>query len=78
MHTLITKTFKKYHLFGFTGTPIFSVNASAGGNPNLKTTQQAFGDKLHTYTIVNAIADKNVLPFKIDYVSRSTSKIVEW
>lgn len=69
MHTLITKTFKKYHLFGFTGTPIFSVNASAGGNPNLKTTQQAFGDKLHTYTIVNAIADKNVLPFKIDYVS---------
>ncbi len=32
-------------------------------------TEQAFGDKLHTYTIVDAINDKNVLPFRIDYVS---------
>ena len=52
MHTAITKNFKKYHLFGFTGTPIFAANASTGGNIQLKTTQQAFGDKLHTYTIV--------------------------
>jgi type I restriction enzyme R subunit len=69
MHTAIIKKFKKYHIFGFTGTPIFSSNAGTGGNPNLKTTQQAFGDKLHTYTIVDAITDKNVLPFRIDYVS---------
>jgi type I restriction enzyme R subunit len=69
MHTSITKAFKKYHLFGFTGTPIFAVNSNAGGNPNLKTTEQAFGDKLHTYTIVDAITDKNVLPFRIDYIS---------
>lgn len=69
MHTSIIKHFKKYHLFGFTGTPIFAANASSGGNPNLKTTQQAFGDKLHTYTIVNAINDGNVLPFRIDYVN---------
>ncbi len=69
MHTAITKSFKNYHLFGFTGTPIFAKNASSGGRPDLKTTEQAFGDKLHTYTIVNAIADKNVLPFKVDYVS---------
>ena len=69
MHTAITKTFKNYHLFGFTGTPIFAINASAVGRPNLKTTEQAFGDKLHTYTIVDAIADKNVLPFKVDYIS---------
>jgi type I restriction enzyme R subunit len=69
MHTAITKAFRKYHLFGFTGTPIFSVNASTSGNPNLRTTEQAFGDRLHTYTIVNAIDDKNVLPFRIDYVS---------
>ena len=69
MHAGITKTFKKYHLFGFTGTPIFAVNASSGGRPDLKTTEQAFGDKLHTYTIVDAIADKNVLPFKVDYIS---------
>lgn len=69
MHAAITKAFKNYHLFGFTGTPIFAVNASSGGRPDFKTTEQAFGDKLHTYTIVDAIADKNVLPFKVDYVS---------
>ncbi len=69
MHTAITKAFKRYHLFGFTGTPIFAVNAGTGGKPTLRTTAQAFGDKLHTYTIVDAINDKNVLPFRIDYVN---------
>lgn len=69
MHTAITKGFKRYNLFGFTGTPIFSANAGSGGNPQLKTTEQAFGEKLHTYTIVDAITDKNVLPFRIDYVN---------
>lgn len=69
MHTEITRTFKRYHLFGFTGTPIFADNAGTGGNPKLRTTQQAFGDKLHTYTIVDAINDKNVLPFRIDYIN---------
>ena len=69
MHTAITKAFNNYNLFGFTGTPIFAVNSSSGGRVDLKTTEQAFGDKLHTYTIVNAIADKNVLPFKVDYIS---------
>ena len=69
MHNAITKNFKKYHIFGFTGTPIFAQNASSGGDMRLKTTQQAFGDKLHTYTIVDAINDENVLPFRIDYVN---------
>ncbi len=69
MHTSITKAFKKYHLFGFTGTPIFAVNSSSGGSPAFRTTEQAFGEKLHTYTIVDAINDKNVLPFRIDYVN---------
>ncbi len=69
MHLAITKTFKNYHIFGFTGTPIFAFNASSGGRPELKTTEQAFGEKLHTYTIVDAIADRNVLPFKVDYIS---------
>lgn len=68
MHVDIVKSFKKYFLFGFTGTPIFAVNAGSGKRPNLKTTEQAFGDKLHTYTIVDAINDKNVLPFRVDYV----------
>lgn len=69
MHTQIARAFKKYHLFGFTGTPIFASNAGAGGNPNLRTTEQAFGDRLHTYTIVDAINDRNVLPFRIDYIN---------
>ncbi|WP_457098826.1 type I restriction endonuclease subunit R [Microbacterium sp. P5_E9] len=69
MHTAITKAFRRYNLFGFTGTPIFAANAGSGGSPALRTTEQAFGDKLHTYTIVDAISDKNVLPFRIDYVN---------
>lgn len=66
--------FRNYHIFGFTGTPIFSVNAKSGGNPNLRTTKQAFGDKLHTYTIVDAINDGNVLPFRIDYINTVKQK----
>ena len=68
MHTAIVKNFKKYHLFGFTGTPIFSVNAGRAKNPEFFTTEQTFGDQLHTYTIVDAINDKNVLPFRVDYI----------
>ena len=79
MHKKITKFFKHYYLFGFTGTPIFAENAQKKGNPNFATTPQLFGGSvnqktgkpgspLHTYTIVNAINDENVLPFRIDYV----------
>ena len=68
MHVAITKSFKKYHIFGFTGTPIFAVNAGSGKKLDLMTTEQAFGNQLHTYTIVDAIRDKNVLPFRIDYI----------
>ena len=84
MHESITNTFKKYFLFGFTGTPIFAKNANSGGKAQLKTTVQAFGcyvhgdptncteanhqSAIHTYTIVDAISDKNVLPFRVDYI----------
>ncbi|MFO1473354.1 MAG: DEAD/DEAH box helicase family protein [Lysobacterales bacterium] len=68
MHAEITKSFRRYHLFGFTGTPIFAENAGTGGNPRLRTTEQAFGDRPHTNTI-DAINDKNVLPFRIDYIN---------
>lgn len=70
----VDKYFKNYHIFGFTGTPIFTVNAKSGGNPMLKTTQQAFGDKLHTYTIVDAINDGNVLPFRVDFINTIKEK----
>ena len=74
MHQMIVKNFKNYHLFGFTGTPIFAKNAVNKSNPNFCTTEQAFGDKLHTYTIVDAINDGNVLPFRIDYVNTVKEK----
>lgn len=67
MHTAIVDTFKKYYMFGFTGTPIFPINSGTSRNGKFLTTEQTFGDKLHTYTIVNAINDKNVLPFRVDY-----------
>jgi len=78
MHKAITVKFRRYHLFGFTGTPIFLQNATTHNKQlrgikektNLaKTTEELFGKRLHIYTIINAIGDKNVLPFKIDYIS---------
>jgi len=68
MHTNIIQHFKRYHIFGFTGTPIFAANANSGSNARWKTTEQAFGTKLHTYTILDAINDKNVLPFLVQYI----------
>ena len=68
MHDAIVRSFQKYYMFGFTGTPIFPANAGARTNPKYFTTEQTFGDQLHTYTIVDAINDKNVLPFRVDYI----------
>ena len=69
MHKIIVKNFKNFHMFGFTGTPVFAQNAKNNSNTTFCTTKQAFGEKLHTYTIVDAINDGNVLPFRIDYVN---------
>jgi len=74
MHSKIVKFFKNYFLFGFTGTPIFAENATRRGNPLNATTPQLFGDRLHTYTVVNAINDGNVLPFRIDYINTIKQK----
>ena len=73
MHAAITKKFKKYYIFGFTGTPIFIENMPTGVGL-VKTTEDAFGERLHTYTIVNAISDHNVLPFRVDYVRTMKEK----
>lgn len=76
MHTEITKSFKKYYIFGFTGTPIFAVNTPGHNKfPTMKTTEQVFGRKLHTYSIVDAIKDGNVLPFLIEY--HNTAKLAD-
>ena len=70
MHKLIVKRFNRYHIFGFTGTPIFAENAQHA----LLTTPQLFGDCLHTYTVINAIADENVLPFRVEYIKTVGTK----
>lgn len=75
LHKSVTKSFKKYHLFGFTGTPIYSKNKVKSSSLDVLTTEQVFGRQLHAYTIVDAIHDENVLPFSIDYID--TFKISE-
>lgn len=74
MHAQIVKNFKAYNMFGFTGTPIFSDNVASGVDPRCLTTDACFGDRLHTYTIVDAINDGNVLRFKVDYVKTILAK----
>ena len=69
MHRAITSSFKNYYIFGFTGTPIFADNTPPAGRQLPLTTDQVFGDRLHTYTIVDAINDGNVLPFRIDFIN---------
>ena len=58
----LTRKFKKYYQFGFTGTPIFPTNALGA-----ETTESVFGVKLHSYIITDAIRDEKVLKFKVDY-----------
>lgn len=74
MHAAIVKTFKKYYLFGFTGTPIMPKNTGSLTKSLFLTTDQTFGERLHTYTIVDAINDNNVLPFRVDYVKTMSMK----
>lgn len=73
MHSLIRKSFKRYAMFGFTGTPILAQNAVVEGGVPV-TTERVFGKQLHTYNITNAINDKKVLPFKVDYIKTMEEK----
>lgn len=70
-HKAIKEFFPKAQLFGFTGTPIFDDNATyiqaTGEQARYKTTKDVFQKELHSYTITNAIEDRNVLRFHIDY-----------
>ncbi|CVI64259.1 MULTISPECIES: type I restriction endonuclease subunit R [Agrobacterium] len=70
-HRAIKEFFPNAQLFGFTGTPIFEQNASyqqiEGGQASYRTTADIFQSELHAYTITDAIDDRNVLKFHIDY-----------
>lgn len=70
-HKAIKEFFPNAQLFGFTGTPIFDENSTQsireGEYASSKTTKDIFEKELHAYTITNAIDDKNVLRFHVDY-----------
>ena len=70
MHSNIVNNFKKYLLFGFTGTPIFESDkkTSSEGREIEATTPNIFGERLHEYTVVHAINDGTVLPFQYSHV----------
>lgn len=72
-HKKIKQFFNNAQMFGFTGTPIFEKNSTKKGGLKL-TTNYLFDQCLHQYVIVDAIRDKNVLPFQIDYMGRYTAK----
>jgi type I restriction enzyme, R subunit len=74
----IEEFFPNAQLFGFTGTPIFDDNATqkliTGETKTWQTTESVFGNRLHTYTITNAIEDRNVLRFHVDYYKPEGAK----
>ena len=79
-HKAIKEFFPKAQLFGFTGTPIFEENATytqiTGEQAQYRTTKDVFQKELHAYTITNAIDDRNVLRFHVDYFKPDKSDMV--
>ena len=79
-HKAIKEFFPKAQLFGFTGTPIFEENATytqiTGEQAQYRTTKDVFQKELHAYTIINAIDDRNVLRFHVDYFKPDKSDMV--
>lgn len=72
-HNRIKRFFQNAQLFGFTGTPIFKDN-SVKNALGKRTTKDLFDECLHKYVITDAIRDKNVLKFSIEYISTFKSK----
>lgn len=72
-HQNIKKFFSNAQMFGFTGTPIFEENSQSKAGLKL-TTDYLFNQCLHQYVIVDAIRDRNVLQFQIDYCGKYTAK----
>ena len=72
-HQNIKKFFSNAQMFGFTGTLIFEENSQSKAGLKL-TTDYLFNHCLHQYVIVDAIRDRNVLQFQIDYRGKYTAK----
>jgi len=53
--------------FGFTGTPRFAENPYPQLGDLPRTTEELYGERLHKYTIQNAIHDNAVLGFQVEH-----------
>lgn len=76
-HKSIVNFFSKAQMFGFTGTPIFELNATSNQHGK-RTTKMLFGERLHQYTIKDAIRDENVLKFSVEYWGKYKRKDGTW
>ncbi|WP_298120782.1 type I restriction endonuclease subunit R [Flavobacterium sp.] len=72
-HNRIKSYFNNAQMFGFTGTPIFKDNSVINAHGK-RTTKDLFEECLHKYVITDAIRDRNVLKFSIEYISTFKSK----
>jgi len=72
-HNKINDFFQNKQMFGFTGTPIFTNNATTN-HLGTRTTKDLFGERLHTYVIKDAIKDENVLKFSVEYIEDVKNK----
>lgn len=70
----IKDAFPKSAWVGYTGTPVFP---DKDGKSNEPTTQEIFGNVIHIYTIQDAIKDRNVLGFKVDFKTTLTDEVLK-
>lgn len=63
----LERFFGKSLWYGFTGTPRFSENPYPKMGDLPRTTDELYGERLHRYTIQNAIHDNAVLGFQVEH-----------
>lgn len=63
----LEKFFTNSLWYGFTGTPIFSENKREQKGDLAQTTEEQYGACLHEYTVKEAIHDRAVLGFNVEY-----------
>lgn len=71
----IKKAFPNSGWIGYTGTPIFAEDIDTKDSKKI-TTAKVFGEPLHRYTIRDAIKDKNVLGFKVDFETTLSERVL--
>lgn len=63
----LERFFNRSLWYGFTGTPRFAENPYPQKGDLPRTTDDLYGERLHKYTIQNAIHDKAVLGFQVEH-----------